>query len=53
MLVSCAAKQSRTRDTTVCYIQERSILTEHSLKAYCKKQPYEKTTYATKTAYNH
>ena len=37
MVVSCTAKQSRMHDTTVCYIHERSILIERSLKAYYKK----------------
>ena len=41
-VVSRAAKQSRTSDTTVCYIHERSILIERSLKACYKKIPYEK-----------
>ena len=36
-VVSRAAKQSRTSDTTVCYIHERSTLIEHSLKACYKK----------------
>ena len=36
-VVSRAAKQSRTSDTTVCYIHERSILIERSLKACYKK----------------
>ena len=39
---SRAAKQSRTSDTTVCYIHERSILIERSLKACYKNSPYEK-----------
>ena len=52
-VVSRAAKQSRTGDTTVCYIHERSILIERSPKADCKNQPYEKTTRDTKSAYNH
>ena len=45
-VVSCAAKQSRTRDTTVCYIymHERSILIERSPEAYCKILPYEKNS---------
>ena len=43
-VVSRAAKQSRTSDTTVCYIHERSILIERSLKACYKNSPYEKTT---------
>ena len=47
-VVSRAAKQSRTGDTTVCYIHERSILIERSPKADCKNQPYEKTTRDTK-----
>ena len=51
--VSHVAKQSRTGDTTVCYIHERSILIERSPKADCKNQPYEKTTRDTKSAYNH
>ena len=41
-VVSRAAKQSRTSDTTVCYIHERSILIERSLKSCYKKIPYEK-----------
>ena len=36
MVVSCMAKQNRTRDTTVCYIHEQLILIERSPKAYCK-----------------
>ena len=52
-VVSRAAKQSRTGDTTVCYIHERSILIERSPKDDCKNQPYEKTTRDTKSAYNH
>ena len=44
MVVSRAAKQSRTSDTTVYYIHEQSILIERSLKAYYKNSPYEKTT---------
>ena len=35
-VVSHAAKQSRTGDTTVCYIHERSILIERSLKLTVK-----------------
>ena len=35
-VVSRAAKQSRMSDTTVCYIHERSILIERSLKACYK-----------------
>ena len=35
-VVSLAAKQRRARNTTVCYIHERSILIERSPKAYCK-----------------
>ena len=53
MVVSRAAKQSRTGDTTVCYIHERSILIERSPKADRKNQPYEKTTHDTKFVYNH
>ena len=41
MVVNRAAKQSRTGDTTVYYIHERSILIERSPKADCKNQPYE------------
>ena len=52
MVVSRAAKQSRVRNTTVCYIHEKSILIERSPKAYCKKIPCEKTTCVTKTTYN-
>ena len=52
-VVSHAAKQGRTGDTTVCYIHERSILIEHSPKADCKNQPYEKTMCDTNSAYNH
>ena len=52
-VVSRTAKQSRARDTTVCYIHERSILIERSPNAYCKKLPYEKTTHGTKKTYNH
>ena len=51
--MSHAAKQSRTRNTTVCYVQERSILIESSPEAYCKKLPYEKTMHVNKTSYNH
>ena len=53
LTVSRAAKQSRTGDTTVCYIQERSILIERSPKADSKNQLDEKTTHDTKSAYNH
>ena len=37
-IVSCMDMQSRTCDTTPCvtYTPERSILIEHSPKAYCK-----------------
>ena len=35
-VVSRVAKQSRTCDTIVCYIHERSILIERSPKANCK-----------------
>ena len=35
-VVSRTAKQSRTSDTTMCYIHERSILIERSLKACYK-----------------
>ena len=52
-VVSRAAKQSRTSDTTVCYIHERSILIERSLKACYKKIPYEKTTRVTRTTSYH
>ena len=52
-VVSRAAKQSRTSDTTVCYIHERSILIERSLKACYKKLPYEKTTRVTRTTFYH
>ena len=52
-VVSRAAKQSRTGDTTMCYIHERSILIERSPQADCNNQPYEKTTRDTKSAYNH
>ena len=52
-VVSRAAKQSRTSDTTVCYIHERSILIERSLKACYKKLPYEKTTRVTRTTSYH
>ena len=52
-VVSRAAKQSRTSDTTVCYIHERSILIERSLKACFKKIPYEKTTRVTRTTSYH
>ena len=48
-VVSRAAKQSRTSDTTVCYIHERSILIERSLKACYKNLPYEKTTRVIRT----
>ena len=43
-VVNRAAKRSRMSDTTMCYIHERSILIERSLKAYHshKKLPYEK-----------
>ena len=34
--VSRTAKQSKARDTIVCYIHKPSILIEHSPKAYCK-----------------
>ena len=33
MVVSRTAKQSRTSDTTVCYIHGQSVLIEHLLKA--------------------
>ena len=52
-VVSHVAEQSRTHNTTMCYIHERTILIERSPKAYCKKLPYEKTTHAIKTTYNH
>ena len=52
-VVSRAAKQSRTSDTTVCYIHERSILTERSLKACYKNSPYEKTTRVIRTTSYH
>ena len=52
-VVSRAAKQSRTSDTTVCYIHERSILIERALKACYKKLPYEKTTRVTRTTSYH
>ena len=52
-VVSRAAKQSRMSDTTVCYIHERSILIERSLKACYKKIPYEKTTRVTRTTSYH
>ena len=52
-VVSCAAKQSRTSDTTVCYIHERSILIERSLKACYKNSPYEKTTRVIRTTSYH
>ena len=45
--------QSRTCDTTMCYIHERSILIERSLKAYYEKLPYEKTPRITKTTLYH
>ena len=51
--MSRAAKQSRMRDTTMCYIHERSILIEGSLKSYYKKLPYEKTMRVTKTTSYH
>ena len=51
--VEYLAKQSRTGDTTVCYIHERSILIECSSKADCKNQLNEKTMRDTKSAYNH
>ena len=35
-VVSRTAMQSRARDTTVCYIHERSILIERLPNAYCK-----------------
>jgi len=41
MVVSRAAKQSRTSDTTLCH--ERSILIERSLKRYHTELPNEKT----------
>ena len=53
MVVSHAAKQSGTGDTTVCYMHEQSILIECSPKADCKNQLNEKTTRDTKSAYNH
>ena len=53
MVVSRAAKQSRTSDTTVCYIHERSILIERSLKACYKNLPYEKTTRVIRTTSYH
>ena len=52
-VVSRAAKQSRTSDTTVCYIHERSILIERSLKACYKNLPYEKTTHVIRTTSYH
>ena len=52
-VVSRAAKQSRTSDTTVCYIHERSILIERSLKACYKNLPYEKTTRVIRTTSYH
>ena len=52
-VVSHAAKQSRTCDTTMCYIHEQSILIERSPKAHCKKLLYEKTMRIDKTTYNH
>ena len=39
-IVSCAAKKSRMRDITVCYIHEQSILIECSPKVTHKKLPY-------------
>ena len=51
-VLNCVAKQSRAHDTTMCYIHERSILIDHSPKAYCEKLPYEKPR-ITKTTYNH
>jgi len=48
-VVSRTAKQSRTGDTTVCYIHERSILIEYSPKADYKNQSYEKTMHNTKS----
>ena len=50
--VSSVAKESRTCDTTVCYMHEQSILIECSPKAYSKKLPNEKTR-ITKTTHNH
>ena len=35
----------------MCYIHERSILIERSLKACYKNLPYEKTTRVTRTTY--
>ena len=46
--MSDVAKQSRTCDATLCYIQERSILIERSPKAYCNKLPYDKAMRITK-----
>ena len=53
MVMSRAAKQSRTHDTTVCYIHEQSILIERSLKAYYEKFPYEQTMRVAKTTLYH
>ena len=52
-IVNRVAKQSKMGDTTVFYIQKRSILIERSPKVDCKNQPYEKTMRDTKSAYNH
>jgi len=52
-VVSRAAEQSRTGDTTVYFVHERSILIERSPKADCKNQINDNTKCDTKSAYKH